>query len=145
MNSSTERRPRDPRVPQARRLRRDVTIAERKLWWHLKKLSLEVSHFRRQAAVGPFFVDFVCHKKRLIIEVDGGQHNDSPQSEADRRRSLYLQANGYRVLRFWNNEVLNEIDGVLEVIAASIAQIKRASPPTPDPSPPLASLAGGGE
>ena len=82
---------------------------------------------------------------RLVIELHGGQHNESAQSEIDRRRTTYLRANGYRVLRFWNNEVLNEIEGVLDVIATNIAAIEGVSPPTPDPSPPLASLAGGGE
>ena len=132
-------RPRDMRVPCARRLRRDVTDAEQKLWRHLKRLSLPQSHFRRQAAIGPYFADFACHEVRLVIEVDGGQHNETTGAAADAARTAYLTAQGYRVLRFWDNEVLENIDGVL----GSIDEVLKATtPPTPDPSPPQA---GGGE
>jgi very-short-patch-repair endonuclease len=131
-------------VPQARRLRRNVAAAERKLWWHLKRLSPASSHFRRQAPIGSFFVDFACHEKRIVIELDGGHHNDESQLEKDRRRTALLEASGYRVLRFWNNDVMNNIDGVLAVISESIADTALAMPPTPDPSPPRKS-AGGGE
>jgi very-short-patch-repair endonuclease len=64
----------DNRVPRARRLRRDMTLAERKLWWHLRRVPLAHSHFRRQATIGPYFVDFTFHALKLVIEVDGGQH-----------------------------------------------------------------------
>jgi very-short-patch-repair endonuclease len=70
---SKSRKP-DQRVRVARRLRRMMTDAERKLWWHLRRLPAERSHFRRQATIGPYFVDFACHEKRLVIEVDGGHH-----------------------------------------------------------------------
>jgi very-short-patch-repair endonuclease len=132
-------RPRDTRVPLARRLRRDVTDAEQKLWRQLKRLSLAQSHFRRQATVGPFFADFACHEARLIIEVDGGQHNEAPRAAADAARTAYLTSQGYRVLRFWNNDVLENIDGVLTAIDEALTA---TAPPTPDPSPPQA---GGGE
>ena len=130
---------RDMRVPRARRLRRDVTDAEHKLWRHLKRLSFPHSRFRRQATIGPYFADFACHEVRLIIEVDGGQHNEAPHLAADAARNAFLNAHGYRILRFWNNEVLENIDGVLESIDEAL---KATSPPTPDPSPPQA---GGGE
>jgi very-short-patch-repair endonuclease len=133
-------RPRDKRVPNARRLRREMTDAERKLWRYLRSLPLEQSHFRRQATVGPFFADFACHQCKLIIEVDGGQHNEPQRAQADASRTVYLESNGYRVLRFWNNDVLTNIDGVSEVILAAITE--QQSAPTPDPSPPQA---GGGE
>jgi len=74
---------------------------------------------------------------RIVIELDGGHHNEQALFEADRRRTAFLEANGYRVLRFWNNDVMNNIDGVLAVIAESIAGPALAAPPTPDPSPPL--------
>ena len=114
------------------------------MWWHLKRLSPESSHFRRQAPIGSFFVDFACHDRRIVIELDGGQHNEPVQLETDLRRTAFLEANGYRVLRFWNNDVMNNIDGVLSAIAESVADTSFAAPPTPDPSPPRNS-AGGGE
>jgi very-short-patch-repair endonuclease len=127
----------DPRIPQARRLRCGVTLAERKLWWRLKRLSPETSHFRRQAPIGLYFVDFACHAQRIVIELDGGQHNGFAQSQTDRQRDAYLATKGYRVLRFWNNDVLSNIGGVLSVIADALAFGSAALPPTPDPSPPL--------
>ncbi len=110
----------DSRVHNARRLRRDVTDAEKKLWRHLKLIPLDSGHFRRQATIGPFYADFACHEHRLVIEVEGGQHNQA--ATADAARTEYLQSNGYRVLRFWNNEVLGNIDGVLTVIPTSSAR-----------------------
>jgi very-short-patch-repair endonuclease len=126
----------DKRIPRARGLRRDATDAEKKLWQYLRRISPGRSHFRRQATIGPYFADFACHQTRIVIEVDGGQHADST---ADEQRTRYLEANGYRVLRFWNNEVLGNIEGVVEVICNAVGG---AGPPTPDPSPPQA---GGGE
>jgi very-short-patch-repair endonuclease len=133
----------DKRIPRARRLRRDMTDAERKLWLRLRHLPLEGTHFRRQATIGPYFADFACHTRRLVIELDGGQHNFGDQAKRDVERDEYLTRNGYRVLRFWNNDVMSNTQGVLEVIFETINSIH--SPPTPDPSPPLASLVGGGE
>jgi very-short-patch-repair endonuclease len=134
-------RQRDTRVPRARRLRRDVTDAERKLWLHLKRLSLGKSHFRRQATIGPYFADFACHEARLVIEVDGGQHSEPIRAAADQARSAYFSSQGYRVLRFWNNDVLGNVEGVLASIQDALA-VHARPPPTPDPSPPQA---GGGE
>src|SRR5688572_6722451 len=99
-------RPIDQRVPRARRLRRDVTDAERKLWQRLRRLPIEGTHFRRQATIGPYFADFACHTSRLVIELDGGQHGFGAQAKRDQKRDEYLRQNGYRVLRFWNNDVL---------------------------------------
>jgi very-short-patch-repair endonuclease len=127
-------RPTDRRVPKARRLRRDSTDAERKLWQRLRGLRTKDSHFRRQATIGPYIVDFACHGKRLAIELDGGQHGEAAHAARDAKRDEYLRASGYRVLRFWNNDVMANIDGVLEVIAEALSA---AAPPTPDPSPPL--------
>jgi very-short-patch-repair endonuclease len=132
----TERKQRrvDQRVPRARALRHAVTEIEKKLWQHLRQPPFKEHHFRRQATIGPYFADFASHQLKIIIEVDGGQHS---LSSSDATRTQYLKAIGYRVLRFWNNEVSENISGVLSVIDAAI---DADSPPTPDPSP-----QGGGE
>src|SRR5207247_3648144 len=91
----------------------------------------------RQATIGPYVADFASHQLRIVIEVDGGQHSLSRSDEA---RTRYLEANGYRVLRFWNNEVLENTSGVLSAIDTAIDADR---PPTPDPSPPQAG--GGGQ
>jgi len=121
-----EPRERDKRVSRARKFRREMTDAERKLWWHLKRIPIEGTHFRRQATVGPYFADFACHEKRVIVEVDGGQHNQTDYVLADARRTEYLESQRYRVLRFWNHEVLKNIEGVMESIYAAV---REAGPP----------------
>jgi len=124
----------------ARRMRAEPTEAERVLWqWLRHDIKLTGSHFRRQAEIGPFIVDFASHKLRLIIELDGGQHEW--QKEEDLSRTRQIEAAGYRILRFWNNDVLGNVEGVLH-------EIQRALPPTRDlsPSPTAAHLpAGEGE
>jgi len=115
-----------PQRHYARRMRKEPTEAERKLWWHLRhRLELTGSHFRRQVQIGPYIADFANHKLRLIVEIDGGQH---ASQSADEQRTQRLAAEGYRVLRFWNNEVLSNLDGVLTAIQSAITS-------TPDPSP----------
>jgi very-short-patch-repair endonuclease len=109
-------RKRDARVPLARQLRRVMTPAERKLWWHLREARFSNTHFRRQATIGRYIVDFCCHTCRLVIEIDGGSHAQRRQVIADARRTAFLNARGYCVLRFWNNEVLTNIEGVMTVI-----------------------------
>ena len=109
-------------IANARRLRRDMTDAEKKLWCKLRDHQLEHQHFRRQFPIGPYITDFCCRRARLIVEVDGGQHADSAP---DARRSAFLRSQGYRVLRFWNNDVLKNIDGVVE----TIRQCLRQTPP----------------
>jgi very-short-patch-repair endonuclease len=107
-----------------------MTEAEKKLWRHLRHLTIQDSHFRRQATIGPYFADFACHELRLVIEVDGGQHGEASHILRDEKRTQYLEAQGYRVLRFWNNDVLSNIDGVMQVIAEAIAGL-HPPPPTP--------------
>ncbi len=97
-------------IDRARTLRRDSTDAEKRLWRALRESGL--GKWRRQMPVGPYFADFACFAERLIIELDGGQH--SPDVDAARTR--FLESQGYRVLRFWNNDVLANIDGVLTSI-----------------------------
>jgi very-short-patch-repair endonuclease len=120
----------------ARSNRKTPTVAERKLWAHLRRLDVDGSHFRRQVVIGEFIADFACRRSKIVIEVDGGQH---AESTADARRTAILEADGWRVLRFWNNEVLNNVEGVMAAIVASGAASFCATP-TPDPSP-----QGGGE
>ncbi|MFZ0888587.1 MAG: endonuclease domain-containing protein [Candidatus Binataceae bacterium] len=97
----------------ARRLRRDQTDAERELWMRLRARQLDVK-FRRQYPIRPFVADFCCIERLLVIELDGGQH--AMQQARDERRSAYLRELGFRVLRFWDTDVLTNIDGVLEEI-----------------------------
>ena len=115
-----------PRQRQlAREMRSAPTEAERKLWWHLRhRLPTRGTHFRRQVRIGRYIVDFGCHARRIVIEVDGGQHGT--KSAADDDRTRILEANGYRVLRYWNNDLLSNIDGVLEDILSAINDDPRA-------------------
>jgi len=113
----------------ARRLRKDSTFAERKLWKYLRARGLGHFKFVRQEPIGPYVVDFVCREKRLVIEVDGGQH---ATDKRDVIRDRWLADHRYRVLRFWNNEVLGNIEGVWDVIFAAASA---AAPPHPNPLP----------
>ncbi|MEQ8400088.1 MAG: endonuclease domain-containing protein [Roseitalea porphyridii] len=99
----------------ARAMRADPTPAENRLWQVLRGRRLGGLKFKRQEPMGPYIVDFVCHDKRLIVEVDGGQHSESAQ---DRIRDGHLESSGYRVLRFWNDEVMQNPDGVAGHILA---------------------------
>jgi very-short-patch-repair endonuclease len=113
----------------ARRLRSNSTDAERKLWWHLRPLKRVGFHFRRQVPIDYMIVDFACFAARIVIEVDGGQHNLSAGLNSDRLRDDHLRRQNFKVLRFWNNDVLGNIDGVMEVIRQAL----RADTPTPTP------------
>ena len=116
----------------ARQMRAQPTDAEHVLWQRLRHdIALLGSHFRRQALVGPFIVDFASRKAKIVIELDGGQHEWQQASDLSRQRQI--EAAGYRVLRFWNHDVLGNLEGVL-------TEIQSALTPTPDPSP-----QGGGE
>jgi very-short-patch-repair endonuclease len=98
---------------RARALRIRMTDAERHLWYHLRRRNLNGCRFRRQVPIGPFIADFASLEQRLVVEIDGSQHCGS---QRDRRRDAFLQAKGFRVLRFWDNEVLLQTESVLEVI-----------------------------
>ena len=97
-----------------RSLRINSTEAERVLWYHLRAARLRGYKFRRQTPLGRYIADFVCFEARLIVEVDGGQHVE--QQVYDRQRTAWLEGQGFRVLRFWNTEVLGNVEGVKEVI-----------------------------
>ncbi|WP_425906039.1 endonuclease domain-containing protein [Nitrobacter sp. TKz-YC02] len=115
----------------ARRLRASQTNAEAKLWKHLRARQIDGYKFVRQVPVGPYFCDLVCREQKLVIEVDGSQHADS---QRDKTRDRYLTDNGYRILRFWNNDVLNNVEGVLLTIRATFSN-KSWLAPHPDPLP----------
>ena len=116
------------KLDRARTLRDTMTDAERLLWRCLRMRQLEGHRFRRQVPVGPYIVDFACRRARLVVEVDGGQHAGST---GDRRRDAFLHAAGFHVLRFWNHEVLAQLDAVCEAILARLAP---GPPPQPSPA-----------
>jgi very-short-patch-repair endonuclease len=102
-----------------RQLRRDMIDAERCLWKHLRSHRFASEKFRRQESIGRSIVDFVSHRSRLIIELDGGQ--DTVQVEYDRESTRWLESRGYRVVRFWNNQMLTDTESVLEAIVLALA------------------------
>ena len=99
---------------KARKLRKNPTDAERRLWQELKRRQIGGVKFRRQQPIGNFIVDFVCFEPRIIVEVDGGQHAE--QVAYDEQRTRWLKAQGYQVLRFWDNEVLANTDAVAQAV-----------------------------
>lgn len=129
---------RDPLLlHRARQLRRDMSDAERKLWFRLRRRQLDGHRFRRQVPIGSYIVDFACPAERLVVEVDGGQHNEEANEALDAQRTRSLQTMGYRVLRFWNSDVLTETDSVMETIfnVLSLPQNPGSTAPHPDPPP----------
>jgi very-short-patch-repair endonuclease len=118
--------------PHARRLRQNMTDAERAMWFRLRDRRLDGFKFKRQWTIGPFVVDFCCAEAKLVVEVDGGQHGEV----RDKARTEWLNAQGYRVRRFWNNDVPTNMDGVLTVLSGDL---HRGAEADPHPSPlPLA-------
>ena len=106
-------------LSRARELRREQTKAELELWMRLRGRQLGAK-FRRQYRIGPYIADLCCVERRLVVELDGGQHSE--QIEADRKRSAFMTSRGFRVVRFWNDQVLREMEGVLEQILAALAE-----------------------
>ena len=113
------------RCQAARRLRQKATDAESALWQQVRASRLGGHKFRRQAAIGRYIVDFVCFETRLIVEVDGGQHAERQRQDA--QRTAWLASQGFRVLRFWNTEVLGDVEAVKAVIARACSE----TPPSP--------------
>ena len=109
-------------IARARDLRVSSTDAEKKLWHQLRDRQLLGFKFRRQQPFKHCFLDFVCEEQKLVIELDGGQHNEAPNLRRDAVRTASLEEAGWRVLRFWNNEVNENIEGVLEVIAQALTR-----------------------
>ncbi|MGX5842629.1 endonuclease domain-containing protein [Mesorhizobium sp. ArgA1] len=114
----------------AKSMRRVMTDAELKLWNELRAHRLMGMSFRRQVPIGPYIVDFACSAHHLIVEVDGSQHADTGHAERDETRSAYLRASGWTVLRFWNDDVIRDIDNVCQhiVIEAGLAGAEMPAP-----------------
>ena len=115
---STAKRIKPILTENARSLRKDMTDTERRLWHVLREKQLLDCRFRRQHPIGPYIADFACIDKKLLIELDGGQHQE--QIAYDQHRTAFLEMQGWQVLRFWNNDVLNNMDGVLMTIIDSL-------------------------
>ncbi|MDO9080138.1 MAG: endonuclease domain-containing protein, partial [Desulfuromonadales bacterium] len=126
----TTMKSKNPLDPFARELRNNSTDTERLLWRHLRNSQFEEAKFRRQQPIESYIVDFVSFDKRIVIELDGGGHAEN--IEYDKKRDACLRANGFTVLRFWNNDVIENIVGVLEVIRQQCLQV---TSPTPQPPP----------
>lgn len=112
-------------VDQAKYLRKNQTEAERILWNAVRSKRLGGHKFRRQHPIGEYIVDFVCLERKLVIEVDGGHHADGAQKSHDGRRDAWLEGRGYSVVRIWNMDVLNNLEGVLEFVSETL----RTPPP----------------
>ncbi|MXY79836.1 MAG: endonuclease domain-containing protein [Chloroflexi bacterium] len=113
------------RTSRARQLRRDATDAEQRLWSVLRDRQLAGDKFRRQTPIGPYIADFLCMQRRLVIELDGGQHQQ--RADSDRERTRFLESRGYRVLRFWNNDVFDDLESVVDAIRLELQR----GPPSP--------------
>jgi len=112
----------------ARRLRANQTGAEMALWRELRKLETKGTHFRRQVPVGPYVADFACLASRLVIELDGSQHGEKLNKVRDEARTRWLESEGYRVLRFWNNDLIENLEGALEVVYAALYGSRDSEP-----------------
>jgi very-short-patch-repair endonuclease len=125
---------RDPvLIDRARALRRDMGSAEKKLWYQLRRRQMAGHRFRRQVPIGSYIADFACLSARLIIEIDGGQHNEEANENLDAKRTAWLESRGYRVLRFWNSYVLDETDSVTETIFNALTSDQGSGSDHPPP------------
>ena len=121
-------------LDNAKTLRRNLTDAEQKLWYYLRAHRFMGRKFKRQKPLSRYVVDFICLEEKLIIELDGGQHAEN--LEYDHERDSWLRRQGYTVLRFWNNELMNETEGVLERIRLALSNdVTSSGTLSPDPSP----------
>ena len=109
---------------RASQLRKSMSDAERKLWSALRQRQINGLRFRRQHPLGPYIVDFVCLERRLVVEVDGGQHGEADQIAHDMRRTRWLENEGYRVVRAWTTEVFENLNGVVESIRAELQRTR---------------------
>lgn len=117
-------------LQRARNLRTNLTNTEQLLWSRLRRRQVNGHKFRRQLVLGPYIADFVCVERKLVVELDGGQHSE--RTDYDQRRTRWLEQGGFRVLRFWNHQVFMELEGVLRTIEATLED----PPPCPSPTPP---------
>ena len=116
------------KILRARQLRSTMTDEERILWSQLWRIPLEGTHFRKQEPLGSYYVDFVSHRLKLVIELDGAQHGSDEAQAYDARRTARLESQGYRVVRFWNHEVKRELNAVLDTIYAAVEDQRRIHP-----------------
>jgi very-short-patch-repair endonuclease len=128
---------------RAKQLRSNATEPEQALWRALKRIPVYGSHFRRQVPIGPYVADFACLKARLLIELDGGYHSQDDVATKDETRTHWLESEGYRVVRFWNTELSENMNGVLDTIYAALygspqsEALALPTPPRPDGRPSL--------
>ncbi|MBL8906213.1 MAG: endonuclease domain-containing protein [Rhizobiales bacterium] len=108
-------------IARARSLRKSMTPEEARMWVRLRALRDAGHHFPRQAPVDGYYPDFVCKRRRLIVEIDGSQHGEEPQQTFDSHRDAQLRAKGYRILRFWNSDIDANIDGAMDTILAALS------------------------
>ena len=121
-------------IEKSRQLRKNMTPQERKLWDIIKNRQFFGYRFRRQFPLSQYIVDFICREKKIIIEIDGGQHNEIKNIQYDNKRTEYLISEGYKVLRFWNNDIDKNIVGVYEKLKEVFEIGKNITPPQPSPS-----------
>ena len=128
-DTHSTRRARSPEIMRARELRKNMTGAEKILWAALRRKQIEGVRFRRQFPLGNYFADFVCLSAKLIVEVDGETHIEPAQKTYDRRRTLWLNGKGFRVLHVWNDEVYRDLEVVLAMIANDVRSRTLPLPP----------------
>ena len=121
----------------ARKMRNEPTDAKHKLWQAIRCGQIGGWKFRGQAAIEKYVVNFVCFDAKLVVEVDGGQHNEPSICEYDDRRTSWLESQGFSVLRYWNHDVLEDTDAVVEAIGFAIERFTAGHPLSPNPSPPV--------
>jgi adenine-specific DNA-methyltransferase len=119
---------------RARTLRQNSTEVEKRLWHRLRDRQLHNHKFRRQYFANGFYLDFACEEQMLAIELDGGQHNDDSHHAQDQQRSQILAASGWRIIRFWNHELMENMEGVLEAIAMALNAQTLSPHPNPLPA-----------
>ena len=125
------------RRARAKQLRSNTTEPEQVLWRALRRIPVYGTHFRRQVPIGPYVADFACLKARLLIELDGGQHAQDEIAAKDQSRTRWLEREGYRVVRFWNAELAENLNGVLDTIYAALyGSLQSEAAPLPTPPPP---------
>jgi len=136
----------DASVARARELRKSMTPEEARVWLRLRALRNAGYHFRRQAPVGEYYPDFLCKRRHLIVEIDGSQHGEEPQQSFDRTRDAKLRAMGYRILRFWNFDIADNIDSVMDTILTALVDrhSQKKAPPVTLRVPPSPCSARGG-
>ena len=121
-------------IENSRQLRKNMTLQEKKLWSVIRNRQFFGYRFRRQFPIGQYIVDFICREKKIIIEIDGGQHNEIKNIHYDNKRTEYLISEGYKVMRFWNNDIDKNISGVYEKLKEVFEIGENTTPPQPSPS-----------